>query len=238
MKIGVYDSGIGGLTILNTLIDKFPNNEYVYYGDTLNIPYGNKTKEELISLSNKAFKFFISKNVDMVILACGTMCTNIIDYLENEYSIKIINIVSSTIKYINNSNYKNIGVIATTNTVKSNVFKNNVCKNIKQVECPLLVPIIEQNNYDKLDDYLDLYLKDLKDIDLLVLGCTHYKVVLDRIKKHINCDIIDMSININDISDNGISSINLYFTKLGDNILFNISKILNDKEYIVHELVN
>ena len=232
MRVGVYDSGVGGLTILKSLIDNFPNNDYIYYGDTLNVPYGNKTKEELISLSDKAFSFFISEKVDIIVLACGTMCTNIIDYLENKYSIKIINIVKSTINYINNSEYKKIGVIGTTNTIKSNVFKNNINKEVIEVECPLLVPIIEENNYKELDNYLINVLSKFKDIDLLVLGCTHYKIVLPYIKKYINCDIIDMSIDIN-IENNGSNTTNLYFTKIDDNILNNIKNILEDKKYII-----
>ena len=76
MKIGVFDSGIGGLTVLKRLIDKYPNNEYIYYGDTKNIPYGDKSIEELKVLASNIVEFLISKNVDMIVIACGTVSSN------------------------------------------------------------------------------------------------------------------------------------------------------------------
>ena len=82
MKIGVFDSGIGGLTVLKRLIDKYPNNEYIYYGDTKNIPYGDKSIEELKVLASNIVEFLISKNVDMIVIACGTVSSNLSDYLK------------------------------------------------------------------------------------------------------------------------------------------------------------
>ena len=93
MRVGIFDSGIGGLTVLHTLLNKYPNNEYIYYGDTLNLPYGNKTKEQLIKLSDKDVQFLISKNVDIIIIACGTVSSNCLDYLKNKYN-NILNNIS------------------------------------------------------------------------------------------------------------------------------------------------
>ena len=133
MKVGIFDSGIGGLTVLKQLINKYPNNEYIYYGDTLNLPYGNKTKEQLIKLSDKDVQFLISKNVDIIIIACGTVSSNCLDYLKNKYNIPIYDIISPTIDYLNKSNYQNIGIIATNRTIDSHIFKNNINKNIYEI---------------------------------------------------------------------------------------------------------
>ena len=91
MKVGIFDSGIGGLTVLKTLIYKYPNNEYIYYGDTINLPYGNKTIEELQQLSSKDIEFLLNKQVDIIIIACGTVSSNCINYLKNKYT-KIYNL--------------------------------------------------------------------------------------------------------------------------------------------------
>ena len=237
MKIGVFDSGIGGLTVLKNLVSRFPNNEYIYYGDTKNVPYGNKSIDELKLLSQNIIDFLINKNVELIIIACGTISSNLSDYLRNKYSIRIIDIVSPTINYLNNSNYNKIGVIATSNTIRSNIFLNNINKDIKQVECPQFVPIIENKRYDELVFYFNSYLSDLKDRDILVLGCTHYPIIKDRIQNYLpNCYILNMSDNICGISNIGNNSINLYFTKLNDIIISNVHDIMNNIDYSIKEI--
>ena len=103
MRVGIFDSGIGGLTVLKTFIDKYPNNEYIYYGDTFNLPYGNKTKKELLKLSDKDVSFLINKNIDIIIIACGTVSSNCLDYLKDKYNIPIYDIISPTLEYLNNN---------------------------------------------------------------------------------------------------------------------------------------
>ena len=227
MRVGLFDSGIGGLTVLKTLLKKYPNNEYVYYGDTLNVPYGNKSKEELLDLAKKNIEFLISKNVDFIIVACGTVSSNCLDYLKENYSIPIISVISPTIEYLNNSNYSNIIVIATNATINSHIFKNNINKNIYEVATPKLVNIIESGNYEELDGVLHEYLDEYKDkVDAIVLGCTHYPIIKDYISNIINCDIIDMSEYI-EIEEGTSKSLEIYFSKLDDNIKKNASLIIN-----------
>ena len=99
MRIGLFDSGVGGLTVLKKLIAKYPHNEYIYYGDTLNIPYGDKTKEELLALAIKNTKFLLNKEVDMIIIACGTVSSNCLKELKVKYSdIPILSIVEPAIE--------------------------------------------------------------------------------------------------------------------------------------------
>ena len=231
MRVGIFDSGIGGLTVLHTLLNKYPNNEYIYYGDTLNLPYGNKTKEQLIKLSDKDVQFLISKNVDIIIIACGTVSSNCLDYLKNKYNIPIYDIISPTIDYLNKSNYQNIGKIATNRTIDSHIFKNNINKNIYEINTPELVPIIENNNLYNLDNILDIYLKEYKNkIDILVLGCTHYPIISNYIDKYLNnrVKLLDMSTLLLDkLKQDNTSSINIYYSKINNTLIENTKRILN-----------
>jgi len=231
MKIGVFDSGVGGLTVLNRLIEKYPNNEYIYYGDTKNNPYGSKTIEELELLSSNIIDFLINKKVDIIVIACGTVSSNLSIKLKNKYNIEIIDIISPVINYINNSDYNKIGVIATEATVKSKAFKQ-INKDTKLVACKAFVPIIEKNSYDELDKYIDIYLNELKDRDLIILGCTHYPIIRDKISEYIgeNIKLLDMGECLPQISNNTSDrKVELYFSKLDDNIVSNINNIIKEK---------
>lgn len=229
MRVGLFDSGIGGLTVLKTLINKYPNNEYIYYGDTLNIPYGNKTKSELLKLAKNNVDFLSMKNVDIIIIACGTISSNCLEELKQKYTIPIYSIIEPTIKYLNESNYNHIGVIATEATINSHIFKNNINKNIYELATPKLVPLIENNRNDELNKELHQYLDEYAGkLDILVLGCTHYPIIKDKIKEILtNTKILDMSTLI-DIPNNTKSDIQIYFTKLNDVIINNTKKILNN----------
>lgn len=231
MRVGVFDSGIGGLTVLKNLIKQYPNNEYVYYGDTLNLPYGSKSKEELLNLSSKDIDFLLGKKVDIIIIACGTVSSNCIDYLKNKYQIPIYDIISPTIEYLNNSNYNNIGVIATERTIDSHIFKNNLNKNVYEIKTPKLVPIIENNNLNELESILNSYLSEYKNkIDILVLGCTHYPTISKHISKYLNnkVELLDMSTLLLDkLKQDTNSSITIYYSKLNNTLIENTKRILN-----------
>lgn len=231
MKIGVFDSGIGGLTVLKKLIDKYPNNEYVYFGDTKNIPYGNKTVDELKLLASNTIDFLICHNVELIIIACGTVSSNISEYLKQKYNIKIIDIISPTIGYINNSDYNKICVLATEATINSKVFSNKLNKKVIEIACSNFVPLIESNRLNELSNSFNIYLNSITDVDLIVLGCTHYPIIKDRLSSYFNNNIplLDMADLIIDIPNNGKSRVDLYFSKLDNNIINNIKFILNDK---------
>lgn len=235
MRIGLFDSGLGGLTVLKTLLKKYPNNEYVYYGDTLNIPYGDKTKEELIILAKKNVEFLLSKKVDMIIVACGTVSSNCLDILKESYDIPIISILEPTIDYLNRSNYQNILVMATHATINSHIFKNNVNKNICELETPKLVPMIENNKLLDIEEVLHDYLDDyLNNIDVLVLGCTHYPIIKDYIKKVVgeNTNILDMS-DLIKIDNDSNKSLEIYFSKIDNKIIENTKNILGINDLII-----
>lgn len=242
MRVGVFDSGIGGLTVLKNLYKHHPNNEYIYYGDTLNLPYGSKSVDELKKLSSKNVDFLLDKKVDMIIIACGTVSSNCLEYLKNKYNIPIYDIITPTIDYLNNSSYSNIGVIATERTIDSSIFKDNINKNLKEIKAPLLVPIIENNRCEELENVLNIYLKDcINKIDILVLGCTHYPIIKDNIDKYFNKKIklLDMSDLILDkLKDDKKSSITIYFSKLNNNIIKNTKHLLNEYKYQIIDTKN
>ncbi len=224
MRIGLFDSGIGGLTVLRTLKRKYPMNDYIYYGDTKNLPYGDKSINELKELASKNMEFLLSKNVDMIIIACGTVSSNCLDYLKSKYSVPIISVIEPTINYLNKSNYNNIGVIATSKTIESHIFKNNINKPVYELATPKLVPLIEDNGLDNIESVLNDYLDKFTNIDALVLGCTHYPLIKDFINKKI--DIIDMSEYIN-IPNHGNGNMEVYFSLVNDKIRDNVRRILN-----------
>lgn len=228
MRVGVFDSGVGGLTVLKKLIEKYPKNDYIYFGDTKNVPYGEKNKNELFDLSSKIVEFFIENNIDLIVIACGTISSNCYTELKNKYSIPIIDIISPTIKYVTMNNYDNIGVIATTRTIDSHIFRN-LLKDITVYEeaCSEFVNLIENDLYDEID--IDKHLSKI-DSDTIILGCTHYPLIKDKIKR--NC--IDMADNIVLPDNNGNSLRVLYFSKLDDKVIKNVNKIIN-KDIIIRE---
>ena len=175
-------------------------------------------------------EFLISKNVDMIVIACGTVSSNLSDYLKEKYNVKIVDIISPVINYLNNHEYEKIGVIATNATINSKVFSKSLNKDIKEVACPMFVPIIESNNLTELQKYLDAYLNVLKDRDIIVLGCTHYPIIKDEINKYLNNNIklLDMSECISDITNEGKTSIELYFSELEDKLIDNVKIILQN----------
>ena len=235
MKIGVFDSGVGGLTVLKKLIEKYPNNEYIYYGDTKNIPYGDKTIDELKILSSNIIEFLLNKKVDLIVIACGTVSSNLSDYLKNKYDIEIIDIITPTLEYLNNSNYNNITVLATKRTIDSKIFSKSVNKDIKEIACPMFVPLIENNKLDDLDKYLNEYLKDIKNSDLIDLGCTHYPIIKDRFKNYLgNKKILDMAECISIKEKNTKNKVDLYFSKLDSNVIKNIDLILKNIKYTIN----
>ena len=224
MKIGVFDSGVGGLTVLKELL-KYKN-EYYYFGDNINIPYGNKSKYELQILSSKIIEFLLSKDVDMIIIACGTVSSNIYDFLKNKYDIPIYDIISSTLEYLKDKTYF---TFATPMTCKSKIFDN-------AIECPLLVPLIESNK--DVTKPLKEYLNNIPFNSNLVLGCTHYPILINEINRvRPDLKLINMGKILSDKLDLPSTNlkVRLYFSKVDHNLINNIDKII-DTDYQLEEL--
>lgn len=234
MKIGLFDSGVGGLNVLKEFINKYPNNTYYYYGDTKNVPYGEKDKDTLLKLSINIVKFFEEKEVDLIIIACGTISSSCYEELKKITNIPIIDIITPVINYLNSIEKDNILVFGTKRTIESHIFKNNLSKNVLEIKTPEFVPMIENFQIDT--SIIKNYLTG-KEYDVLVLGCTHYPLLIPEFKKYLKEDtlIVDMGkvlvSNLNLTNDSKLE-INLFFTKIDDNLLKNINNIIKHKYFL------
>ena len=213
MRIGVFDSGIGGLTVLKKIMKKYPNNEYIYYGDTKNMPFGDKSIDELKIISSNIIEFLIARKVDIIVIACGTISSNLLHYLKRKYSIPIYDIISGIVNYLNNSNYENISVLCTEQTKDSKIFETKIYRKVKVIPCRSLANLIEDNNTKEIESYIKNITNELEDSDVVVLGCTHYPLISNIIKKYINIPILDMAdyLDIN-IKKNSINKLEMFFS--------------------------
>lgn len=201
-KIGVFDSGIGGITVLKEIIKILPNEDYLYYCDSKNNPYGEKSDIELLEITNNIVNFFIKKDVKIIVVACNTATTRCIKTLRKMYPNILFVGTEPAIKLACSNNYKNILVMATPSTTTSkrtneliNLYKKDN-QNIMLLACEVLANKIETNDKNGMNILLDKLLFNYKNknIDCIVLGCTHYPYIKKDIKKRItNCEIIDGS---------------------------------------------
>ena len=197
--IGVFDSGLGGLTVLKALKEKLPKESFIYFGDTAHVPYGTKSAESVINYSEKITTFLVKHNVKMVVIACNTASSVAAQHLRSKFNIPIFSVVSPCVdSAIQISKNKNIGVIGTQSTIASNSYVNAFKKkasafNIYQKACPLFVPLIEEGwaNHKIAFDISTEYLNSFKPltIDTLVLGCTHYPIMKETIQSIIGEDV-------------------------------------------------
>lgn len=229
MRVGLFDSGIGGLTVLKSFIKYHPNNEYFYYGDTLNVPYGDKSIDELYKCVEKIIKYLEEQKVDIIIIACGTVSANLYDRLKEELDIPIYSVISELPKYIREKKYKKTLVMATSASINSHIYKKELDNDVIEVACPKLVPMIESADYSNLDGALNEYLKDLDGVDSIVLGCTHYPIIKDYIRNKVGNDI-DI-IDIGELLAKKIElidshkEVNFFFSKVTDKTIEYVNKI-------------
>ena len=200
--IGIFDSGLGGLTVLQEYINQLPNEDYIYFGDNARVPYGSKSKETIIEYSRQIVKFLISQNVKLIVIACGTASANAFETLKSEFSVPIQTVIEPTAKAIKD---KKIGVIATKATIKTKAGENAIHKynsecQILSKACPLFVPIVEENlvNTDISKLTVKMYLEDFvkENITNLILGCTHYPILVNDIKEFLPNQITLTNVSI------------------------------------------
>ena len=194
--IGVFDSGVGGMTVLKELMNIMPNESFVYLGDTKRFPYGSKSKETIIELTKNGIEFLIKKNVKLIVIACGTATSQALDEVKSLYDIPIIGVLEPTVDYLKSTNKKEIGVIATAGTINSKGFDNCIMEKIpdakvQAIPCPLLAPMVGEGWYDNDIARLAIkeYLKHLNKVEALILGCTHYPLLSSVIKEQIGEDV-------------------------------------------------
>ena len=198
-KVGFFDSGFGGLSILKNVIKDLPEYDYIYLGDTARNPYGTRTQEAIYKYTKQAMEFLIEEGCELIIIACNSASSEALpriqeEIINNNYKDKrilgvIIPASEEAVKITKNGE---VGVIATSSTVSSNAFSREIAKlnknlNVHQVACPLLVSLVESGEEDDqiIKPILSKYLNDkkFKGIDTLILGCTHYSLLKDNIFK-------------------------------------------------------
>ena len=196
MKIGVMDSGLGGLIITKAFIEKLPQYDYVYFGDTKNLPYGDKKSTDVLQYTIDAVEFLIKKECKIIIIACNTATSIALRYLQRKYmpkhhpDIKVLGVVVPTVETAIASSNKAIGVVATNSTINSHIYRVEIEKinhkvKVFEVATPKLVPLIESGNFSKAETEIEKYLKEFGRIDCLILGCTHYPILTPYFKKHL-----------------------------------------------------
>ena len=195
LKIGIFDSGIGGFTILNSLLKTRRDVEVFYLADTKRNPFGNRNSEEIRFIAKEICTFFEDKNLDALLIACNTTNACALDILKNNLKIPCFDLINSVSEIVNK---KIIGILATQATVRSSYYENALNskkENLKifQKECPEFVSEIEKEKLDfiKLNNLSDLYLRSLlnKNIEELILGCSHYPLIYDFLRNKINSNI-------------------------------------------------
>ena len=192
--IGVFDSGVGGLTVVREIMRHLPNENLVYFGDTARVPYGSKSKDTIIRFSRQIIRFLKTKDVKAIVIACNTASALALEIVRQEIDIPIIGVVVPGARAaVRETRNKKIGVLGTEATIKSEMYTKLMQQEDADVSvvgkaCPLFVPLIEEGfaKHPITKEVIDIYLQDVKEsgIDTLILGCTHYPLLRDSIAEY------------------------------------------------------
>lgn len=201
MKIGVFDSGYGGLTILGDIRKVLPEYDYIYLGDNARTPYGSRSFEVVYDYTRQCVEYLLKSGCKLIILACNTASAKALRTIQQTYmpvnypDCRVLGVIRPTVEYIGNvTKTRDVGIMATEGTIRSDSYSIEVAKLFPDITiygeaCPMLVPLIENNEYDTpgasyfIKKYVDdLFAKNVN-IDTVVLGCTHYPIIYDRIKE-------------------------------------------------------
>ena len=168
--IGIFDSGVGGLTVLAEIRKALPNENIIYLGDTKNFPYGNRSKEEIIEFAIQNVETLIEMKVKVIIIACGTATSQALDILKEKFDIPIIGIIDPTVEYVKKQNYKEIGVIATEGTIRSGAWEQKIKEKNPEIlvtnkACPMLATIAEEGKAQSVEgrQVIKEYMKPFKE---------------------------------------------------------------------------
>ena len=194
-SIGIFDSGIGGLTVANAIQKTLPNEHLIYFGDTAHLPYGDKSADAIRFYSLKISKFLLDQNCKMIVIACNSASSaaynTLLDFFEGR--TLFVNVVDPLVSAVTDKEYNNIGVIATKATIRSNIYRDKIKHkmqkaNVHSMATPLLAPMIEEGFYQGKISHsvIDTYLgrKEFADIDALLLACTHYPLIKKEIEAY------------------------------------------------------
>ena len=191
--IGVFDSGVGGLTVAREIMRQIPNERIVYFGDTARVPYGSKSKDNIIKFSRQIIRFLQTENVKAIVIACNTASALALDEMQQEFDPPILGVVKPGAKVaVETTVNKRIGLIGTEANIRSGVYTRYIKSlddeaKVFEKACPLFVPLVEEGwlHDDITLQVASRYLEELKekDIDTLIMGCTHYPLIRSTIRK-------------------------------------------------------
>jgi glutamate racemase len=236
--IGVFDSGIGGLTVVKRLAATLPNESIVYFGDTARVPYGSKSNSTVIEYSIQNTKFLLQKNIKALVVACNTASSIAIPELKKMFDIPIIGMIEPGSRMaLKKSQTKKIGVIGTRATINNLAYSKEIKRlddaaHIVEKPCPLFVPLAEegwikhQATYEIAEEYLNEFRE--VGIDTLVLGCTHYPILSEVIQKVIGSKVT--------LIDSGVASSEVIKAELEKLDLLSDSNITGVQEYFVSDI--
>jgi len=202
--IGLFDSGVGGLTVAQAIKQVLPGESLIYFGDTAHLPYGDKSAESIKNYSRKITEFLLDQGAKVVLVACNSASASAYDTLKEEYGARTIlmDVIDPVVDYLGTKNYSRVGVIGTKRTISSGTYENKIGikspgTSVVSLATPLLVPMIEEGFiFDDISNaILRAYLSDasLQEIQALILGCTHYPIIRNQISKifNFNIEVID-----------------------------------------------
>ena len=224
--VGFFDSGVGGLSVYSKFRKVLPFENTIYFGDLKNLPYGNKSKEELIVFARNILDFFQTKNVKAVVIACNTSSALAYDSIKNDYDFEIYPIIQSCAKVISSLNLNKVGVFATQGTVNSGAYKREIAKynshiDVVEIACPNWVDIVEGRFSNGLED-IKARLAEMQSFnpDKVILGCTHYPYLLEALVQSAKEDLF-------------IDPAQIFVDYLTQNLLKNESNTIGKEEFYV-----
>ena len=198
--IGIFDSGIGGLTVVKSLMEHLPGYDVVYFGDTARTPYGSKSPETVVRYALENTEFLLNKGSKIIVMACNTASSVAAEHVVEQFDLPIFEVITPAVEIsVKHSKKMRIGVIGTRATVNSGVYEKKIKTLSPQAKvysraCPLLVPLVEEGWVKKPETTMIIkkYLHPLKvrQIDTLILGCTHYPLLKDKIQRKIGKKVV------------------------------------------------
>ena len=237
--IGIFDSGLGGLTVVKQIIKLLPHEDIVYLGDTARVPYGTRSREIVQQFSLEDADFLLKKDVKIIVVACNTASAFAGEFLKKKLNVPVFEVITSASEYaVQKTSNKKIGIIGTRGTIGSGAYQKAIKKFDKSVkvfskECPLFVPFIEEGEIE--NEALKLvagnYLLGLKKekIDTLIMGCTHYPIIRKIIEKEIDHHKVNLI-------DPGETEAIEVFNFLKKNKILNPQKVKGKRKYFVTDL--
>lgn len=193
--VGVFDSGVGGLTVAREIMRQLPSENVVYFGDTARVPYGSKSRDTIIRFSRQIIRFLKTKGVKAIVIACNTASALALDTVQAETDIPVIGVIAPGARAaVNETKNAKIGVVGTEATIRSETYTKVIKTQLPDATvigkpCPLFVPLAEEGfaKHPITDQVIDIYLSEMKktDIDTMILGCTHYPLLRSKIMAYL-----------------------------------------------------